>query len=228
MATKTQIETLKKYTACDVADALLRLKVPNAGFLPDLKLHAPPSSLKQNITIAPASTVIFASKNGEGVSLLPPENVPPGKHYVDLTEAGTIVVMSQPEGQKCAILGGIMALRMKILNAQGVVVNGRVRDVVELGSTGLPIWAKATSVVGTGAEARPHALQVPLNVNGTIVNPGDIVFSDAINGVVVIPQNLVSRVLELLPSLVSADDRVKEDVEKGMTVQEAFKIHRNQ
>ncbi|KAH6680337.1 ribonuclease E inhibitor RraA/Dimethylmenaquinone methyltransferase [Halenospora varia] len=229
MATKTQIETLKKYTACDIADALLKLKVPNAGFLPDLKLHAPPpSSLKENITIAPASTVIFAQKNGEGVSLLPPGNVPSGKHYVDLTEAGTIVVMSQPEGQKCAILGGIMALRMKVLNAQGVVVNGRVRDVVELASTGLPIWAKATSIVGTGAEAKPHALQVPLDVNGTIVNPGDIVFSDAINGVAVIPQDLVSRVLELLPSLVAADDRVKEDVEKGMTVQEAFKIHRGQ
>lgn len=69
---------------------------------------------------------------------------------------------------------------------------------------------------------------MPLDVNGTIINPGDIVFSDAINGVAVIPQDLVSRVLELLPSLVAADDRVKEDVEKGMAVQEAFKIHRGQ
>ena len=47
--------------------------------------------------------------------------------------------MSQPEGQKCAVLGGIMALRMMVLNAKGVVVSGRVRDVVELGETGLPV-----------------------------------------------------------------------------------------
>ncbi len=49
------------------------------------------------------------------------------------------MVMKQPEGQKCAILGGIMALRMKVLNAKGVVVNGRVRDLSELRETGLPV-----------------------------------------------------------------------------------------
>ncbi|CZR57034.1 related to dlpA protein [Phialocephala subalpina] len=224
-----QLQTLEKYTACDIADALLKLKVPNAGFLADLKLVAPPSTvIKKEVTIAPASTVVMASKTGGDTSALPEANVPPGKHWVDLTESNTIVVMTQPEGQKCAILGGIMALRMKVLNAQGVVVSGRVRDVVELGSTGLPIWAKATSIVGAGAESKPHAVQVPLNIDGTIINPGDLVFSDIVNGVVVIPQEQLSSVIELLPRLVEADDRVKEDVSQGVTVQDAFKMHRGQ
>jgi regulator of RNase E activity RraA len=67
--------------------------------------------------------------------------------------------------------------------------------------------------VGAGAEAKPHALQVPLNLEGTLVNPGDLIFLDSTNGVVVIPKD-------------KADDRVKEDVEQGMSVQEAFKKHR--
>jgi regulator of RNase E activity RraA len=139
-ATKEQFQTLQNYTACDIADALLKLQVPNAGFLPDLHLFAPPhSSTKKEITVAPASTVIFAFKDGSNVSELPQANIPAGKHWVDLTQPETIVVMKQPEGQKCAILGGIMALRMKILNAKGVVVNGRVRDLVELKETGLPV-----------------------------------------------------------------------------------------
>jgi regulator of RNase E activity RraA len=132
-----QIHSLSKYTACDIADALLKLKVPNAGYLPDLKLITPSPS---SITIAPASTVVFASKIGGKLSdFYPDVNIPAGKHWVDLTEPETIVVMAQPEGQKCAVLGGIMALRMKVLGAKGVVVNGRVRDVVELGETGLPV-----------------------------------------------------------------------------------------
>jgi regulator of RNase E activity RraA len=132
-----QIQSLSKYTACDIADALLKLKVPNAGYLPDLKLITPSPS---SITIAPASTVVFASKIGGQLSdFYPDVNIPAGKHWVDLTEPETIVVMAQPKGQKCAVLGGIMALRMKVLNAKGVVVNGRVRDVVELGETGLPV-----------------------------------------------------------------------------------------
>lgn len=82
-------------------------------------------------------------------------------------------------------------------------------------------------MVGAGAEAKPHALQVPLDIDGTIVNPGDVVFSDPTNGVVVIPKEKVSNVLDILPGLLEADDRVKEDVKKGVTVHEAFKRHRS-
>lgn len=51
-------------------------------------------------------------------------------------------------------------------------------------------------------------------------------FCDPVEGVVVIPQALLNAVLELLPKLVEADDHVKEDVKKGLSVQEAFAKHR--
>ena len=69
-------------------------------------------------------------------------------------------------------------------------------------------------------------MQIRLDIDGTIIEPGDLVFADPANGVVIIPQNLVTKVIEMLPDLMEADDRVKEDVAKGMTVQEAFKKHR--
>jgi regulator of RNase E activity RraA len=65
-----------------------------------------------------------------------------------------------------------------------------------------------------------------LDIDGTIVKPGDLVFSDVTNGVIIIPQEKLSELLSLLPRLIEADDRVKEDVGKGITVQEAFKKHR--
>ena len=140
MATKAQLQVLRNYTACDISDALLKLKVPNCGFLPDLNLYTPPpASLSRQILVAPASTVLFAPKTGIDLSGYPESNIPAGKHYVDLTEPETIVVISQPKGQICAVLGGIMALRMKVLNAKGVVVHGRVRDIEELASTGLSV-----------------------------------------------------------------------------------------
>jgi hypothetical protein len=43
---------------------------------------------------------------------------------------------------------------------------------------------------------------------------------------VIIPQDAITRVIEMLPGLVGADDRVKEDVAKGIAVQEAFQKHR--
>lgn len=56
---------------------------------------------------------------------------------------------------------------------------------------------------------------------------GDIIFCDPLEGIVVIPQGLVDKVLELMPKIVEADDKVKEDVMAGRTVVEAFKKHRS-
>lgn len=41
--------------------------------------------------------------------------------------------MSQPRGQRCAVVGGIVAERMCQLGARVIVVDGRVRDVAQMG-----------------------------------------------------------------------------------------------
>lgn len=80
--------------------------------------------------------------------------------------------------------------------------------------------------MGAGAASTPRAIQVPLTVDDTVIHPGDVVFADPINGVVVIPRDKVDQVLDLLPKLTTADDKVKAAVSGGMSVQEAFKLHR--
>lgn len=128
-----------QYTACDIADALLKLKVAGAGFLSDIK-PAFTSAAFNEITIAPVSTVAFAPKNSsDDLPGYAAANIPIDKHWVDLTIPDSIVVISQPSGQSNAVLGGIMALRAQILGAKGVVVSGRVRDLDELEATGIPV-----------------------------------------------------------------------------------------
>lgn len=72
--------------------------------------------------------------------------IPKGSHWVDMTEAGTIVVIEQPLGQTCAALGGIMATRMKVRGVEGCVVGGRVRDLSELANSGLPVSTNIPNV----------------------------------------------------------------------------------
>ncbi|GKU17316.1 unnamed protein product [Fusarium langsethiae] len=196
---------LQQYSACDISDALLKLKVPGAGFVADLNLYSPPEGDGVSVTVAPVSTVLFAPK-GQGIAETQ-RNIPEGAHWADLMEPGTIVVLKQPDGQKNAVCGGIMAIRMK--------------------STSLPIWARGLSTIGVGGGSAPWAIQVPLDIDGSLVCPGDLAFSDPINGVVVIPKDKVSSVIELLPKLTAADDKVKEDVLGGSTVYESFKLHRS-
>ncbi|KAL1598985.1 hypothetical protein SLS60_008131 [Paraconiothyrium brasiliense] len=176
--------------------------------------------------MVPKATASFPNR----VSLpedFPKSNLSKTGPYADFTQSGTIAVISQPAGQSCAVMGGIMAERMKVLGAKGIVVDGRVRDLVALAATGLPIWSKGTSIIGAGAETQFRAREVPVRVGETIIEPGDIIMIDPFeNGVVVVPQDMVDEVLQLLPKLVGADEMVLSDVKDGRSVDEAFQEHR--
>ncbi|KAL2350120.1 ribonuclease E inhibitor RraA/Dimethylmenaquinone methyltransferase [Cryomyces antarcticus] len=249
-----------EFTACEVADALLKLGVPKAGFLADINQVAPrivtgsPDHFGRTV-FAPASTVLFVPKDYTGSknpvdpseprgytatpSVYPEPNIPQNQHWVDLTETGTIVIISQPKGQECAVLGGIMATKIALSKTKGVVVDGRVRDLEELRrlrlppppgedcGAQLPIWARGTSIVGAAAEAKAWAVQVPVVVGEIRVCPGDMVLMDeGSQGIVVIPQDKLEAVKALVPSLREADRKVTEDVAKGVSVKEAMRRHR--
>ncbi|KAJ4525190.1 hypothetical protein HRR78_003337 [Exophiala dermatitidis] len=119
-----------------------------------------------------------------------------------------------------------MAQRMKIRGLAGCVVGGRVRDMAELRNSELPIFALSKSTVGTNAESTVYARNVPVSITGVTVSPGDIVFCDSQEGVVIIPQELLDEALSLMPKLVAADDKVKDAVSRGTTVAAAFKAFR--
>lgn len=55
----------------------------------------------------------------------------PSQHFVDFNEAGKIMYIQQPKGLYSACWGGLMSTRAHYLGAQGVIVDGRVRDVGE-------------------------------------------------------------------------------------------------
>jgi hypothetical protein len=108
----------------------------------------------------------------------------------------------------------------------------------------LQIWSRGTSIVGAGGETKAWSIDVPIDVGNTNVSPvscialvpqancnqisqGDIIMVDSVSkAIVCIPLKLLSRVLEILPKLVAADEKVMKDVEEGVSVQEAFKRHR--
>ncbi|KAF7507738.1 hypothetical protein GJ744_010167 [Endocarpon pusillum] len=230
---------LSSYSACDVSDALLKLQqqdsgeILHAGYLADIVPYAPfPQHLGsfkgQPKVIGPASTLKLVARNSI-TSPLPesgPNAIPKGQHWVDLTDEGTVMVIEQPEGQSCAAIGGIMALRMKTRGAKGCVVGGRVRDLEELNNCGLPVWARGKSTVGAGAQSKVFGRNIDVTIGGVRISPGDIIFCDPLEGVVAIPRNLLDKVISMVPKLVAADEKIKGDLQRGGNAASAFRTHR--
>jgi len=227
-------EIREKYSPCDVSDALLKLEVLGAGFLKDIS-PIPSRAQGGNRIVAPISTVLFVSKNELPVFPLSTQdpwesNIPTGKHWTDCPSPGSIVILQQPPQQSVALLGDIVATRLKYRGVLGAVIDGRARDVVACGELcsdgGFQIWSKTLSSVGTSMEAKPWAVDVPLTIGGLQVNPGDVLCADEGEGVIcVIPKSKLHEVAALLPTLKEADDGVLKDVQNGADFPTALKNH---
>lgn len=90
-------------------------------------------------------------------------------------------------------LGDILATRMKLRGATGVVTDGALRDRAGMQATGLPSYARATHGAASPTRHHPADINRPIGCAGVLVMPGDVVVGDA-DGVVVIPAAVAEEV----------------------------------
>jgi 4-hydroxy-4-methyl-2-oxoglutarate aldolase len=77
--------------------------------------------------------------------------------------------------------------------AAAVLVDAAMRDVDELASIGLPVWARWVRIRGA-TKTKPGGIDEPVEVGGCTIEPGDAVVLDA-DGVAVVPSARIDEVL---------------------------------
>ena len=108
--------------------------------------------------------------------------------------AGKVLVMScggYPDG---ALAGGKKMTRAAFQGAAGVLTDGRLRDLDDLARAGLVIHCNGEAVVPANTLLTPEASNIPIQVRGVTVIPGDWVYADG-SGAVIIPASVVEQVL---------------------------------
>lgn len=131
---------------------------------------------------------------------------------------GDILVVDVKGDTYRAIAGDFVVGMMKTMELGGLVVNGVIRDLVDIKGLNFPVFSKGTTV-SAGGKNGPGEINVPISCGGASVNPGDIVVGD-IDGVVVIPRDRAEEVLQGAKAKLASDDereakiKTKEDVIK--------------
>ncbi|GMW02506.1 MAG: hypothetical protein AMXMBFR84_36420 [Candidatus Hydrogenedentota bacterium] len=97
--------------------------------------------------------------------------------------------------------GEIMGTQIQVLGAKAIITDGAVRDLEALEKMGMKVWSE--HVVVSHGWIDCGKADIPVDVGGLLVNPGDILHAD-VNGVVSIPH-------ELLDKLPAAIDEVLEN-----------------
>lgn len=127
---------------------------------------------------------------------------------IGVLRPGEVLVLAMPEPRAVGLVGDLLITQAKVRGAVGMLVDAAVRDVDDVRELGLPVWTRWVRVRGAH-RADPGELDVPVEVGGQRIRPGDVVVLDR-DGAVVVPQADLTDVL--------AATRARVDREAAMRV----------
>lgn len=188
------VERLAALDTCIVSDALDALGRPGAitGISPTYPC-AKIAGRVQTVKLGPAA----AAAGQPAVHL--------GAKAIAGAEPGDVIIVDNDAGHGVSAgWGGLLALAASVKGVAGVVVYGAARDIDDVASVGLPLYAHSV----TPRTARARTVEVstndPLELEGVTVAPGDLVLADR-SGVVFVKVDEAEQVLAKADELVAKE-----------------------
>jgi 4-hydroxy-4-methyl-2-oxoglutarate aldolase len=157
--------------------------------------------------------VFGPQKNMFGLMTQALDDLKPGEIYI--ATGGTM---------QSANWGEIMTAAARTRGAVGAVVNGYHRDTPRVLEQNWPVFSRGHWAQDSGPRMKVVDFRCRIEIEGTVVEPGDIVFGD-IDGVVIVPARLEREVMTKALEKARAEKTVRKEIEAGMSSTAAFKKH---
>ena len=120
-----------------------------------------------------------------------------------------------------ALWGELMTTRAINCGAAGAVVNGYSRDTRGILKLGFPMFSYGSYAQDQGPRGKVVDYRIPIEIEGTRVEPGDIVFGD-LDGVCVVPRGAERDVFTRAFEKALGEKTVQKTLQEGLTAREAF------
>ena len=126
--------------------------------------------------------------------------------------AGDVIVLAG-HGEACGYLGDILAEAAACRGIAGVVVDGFVRDAVELTRMRFPVWARGLAIRGA---TKVHAGSIGTRVQcgGVRITPGDLIVADD-DGVCAVGRAEIGRVFESTKQRLAQEVAIRDRLRQG-------------
>ena len=177
--------------------------------------------------------VIAGQVVGRAVTALvrpaPPEKATPPlavKHSVEMIDSaqpGEVGVIIMEGSLDVAAIGGLMATSAKARGMAGMILDGAVRDVVEIRGLGLPVYARSVSPATAVGRYASVAKQIEVNCAGVAIKPGDIIVAGE-DGVVAVPQEKAAAVLKRAQEIDERESQMVPLIKQHKSLQKVVEI----
>jgi 4-hydroxy-4-methyl-2-oxoglutarate aldolase len=151
-----------------------------------------------------------------------PAGKPPGTvgDYIDDVPEGSVVVLDNRGREDATVWGDILTEIAHRRGLAGTAINGICRDVALCRELGYPVFSRGHWMRTGKDRVQVEATNVPVDLGGARVRPGDLLRGDA-DGVVVIPTEHEEAVLSAAEAIAQAEERIREAVRGGQRLDEA-------
>lgn len=127
---------------------------------------------------------------------------------------GPVIVIDASGDRTAAHWGELLSNSARSLGASGTVVAGGVRDVDRIVPLGYPVFAEFTTPADIRGRWRYVDFGTPLRLGDVTVGTWDYVRGD-VNGVVVVPRDLVVEVLEQAERVLETEHHIRAELRAG-------------
>lgn len=183
----------REVPVANVSDSMNRMTAGGSRLRP---MH------RQGVLAGPALTV--KARPGDNLML----------HYaLDIAEPGDVIVVDAGGDLTNALIGEMMVAYAIKRGVAGIVINGAIRDAANIGAGDFPLFAAGISHRGPYKDG-PGEINVPIAIDGMVIEPGDLVIGDD-DGLLCVPYDQIAEVYDRASAKHAAEEKQMRQIAEG-------------
>ena len=192
-ASEQHIQAYRGIPVANISDSMARMSAAGARLRP---MH------RSGYLIGPALTV--KARPGDNLMI---------HKALTMAQPGDVIVVDAGGDLTNALFGEIMVATAVKLGVAGVVLNGAVRDSEEIGRGSFPLYAAGVTHRGPYKDG-PGEVNVPIAIDGMVIQPGDLMVGDG-DGLLCIPYDNLDEVLAAVRKKMDLEKQMMADIATG-------------